>query len=114
MDTESQFKALQTLQQADHDTLVRVETLMQGITQDLKKMNDDNSKVLADHETRLRVLEKANDSYSPVQVFDKLNALEKATTSSTVNWKVVGIMSGVLVVIIGAAATIVAAFIAHH
>lgn len=114
MDTESQFRTLQQLQQADHDTLVRIETKMDSSSEELKRIVSDFSAKYADHETRLRVLEKDIESFSPEKVIEQLKNLQKNVTSQKINWKVVGVMVSVLAFFISIAATLLAAYITSH
>lgn len=114
MDVDNQFKVLQALQQSDHDTLVRVEAKMDNTTDEIKRLSNDISKYVGDHETRIRILEKSSDSLSPVDIYNRLSALEKEATTSTINWKVVGILTTIFTIVVTIAANLVEAYIANH
>lgn len=96
---------------SDHDALIRIEVVVNNLTTEVKNNTLEIQKVITDHESRLRVLEKDNNSYSPREIFDKLNILEKNINTSTINWKVVGILGGVLTILVGAAVPIIVALV---
>ena len=44
--------------QNDHDLLIELRTEMRGLRDDFQKMNDGGQKIIADHEARIRIIEK--------------------------------------------------------
>lgn len=110
---DTQLRSLQVLQQADHDTLTRVETKVDlfsiNITNELKRISLDFTAKMTDHESRIRLLEKSRDSLNPEDIKVQLEHLERSINKSNINWKVVGIIGGILTVLIGAAVPIIVA-----
>lgn len=51
------------MQRADHDTLIRVEALMNQIALEIKEFKDGLRTTILDHDTRLKVLEKINEQF---------------------------------------------------
>lgn len=49
---------------ADHDLLQRVDTKVDGLIKDIKEIKDGTTTQLSDHETRLRSIEKSQESQS--------------------------------------------------
>lgn len=45
------------MQQSDHDTLIRVHSQLQSLTDEIRNSNSNTLKVIADHEARIRSLE---------------------------------------------------------
>ena len=73
-------KELEKLQRSDHDTLIRVETKMDGLVNEMRNANATSAKVQADHEARIRVLEVAKEtSFGSVSGTDKFKNLVIAT-----------------------------------
>jgi hypothetical protein len=56
--------ALEKLQRADHDTLLRVETRIEGLTNEIRQQSTIVTAATTDHEARLRVLERVNEANS--------------------------------------------------
>lgn len=52
---------------SDHDLLIELKTKMDGIKADIKDLGDGTSKTIADHETRIRTVEKALDEFPTVK-----------------------------------------------
>lgn len=44
--------------QSDHDLLIELRTEMRGLRDEVRKLNDGNAEKIADHETRLRRIER--------------------------------------------------------
>jgi len=49
---------MDTQNTSDHDLLIELRTEMRGMRDDIKKMNDGTVQTLADHEIRIRKIEK--------------------------------------------------------
>lgn len=97
------------LSPTDHDSLIRVETK-------LDNLNGLVTPMMNDHEKRIRSVEEIINTYNPKVISEKLDRVIEATTDSSINWKVVGIMCGFLAFAISAASIILAAVISkgHH
>lgn len=66
----------QKIQSLDHDTLIRVETKMDGIVSDIKEMKDGTSKTLADHELRIQSIEDIVQITSPLETVKDFRKLQ--------------------------------------
>ena len=54
-------------QQSDHDLLIELKSEVRALRDELKKVTDSYSKLVEDHETRIRSLEKQVDDYGIVK-----------------------------------------------
>ncbi len=110
---DTQLRSLQVLQQADHDTLTRVETKVDlfsiNITNELKRISLDFTAKMTDHESRIRLLEKSMNGFDISDLEGQIAEVKRSVNNSTVNWKVVGILGGIFTVLIGAAVPIIVA-----
>lgn len=59
---------LEKLQRLDHDTLIRVETVLNSMIVEIRQTNATNVAATADHEARLRVLEKVSETLSSSRI----------------------------------------------
>lgn len=70
---------LDKLQRMDHDTLVRLESKVdQFVSQyivDMKELRDGTTHRLADHEVRLEKIERTMEELKPVELSQKVDAL---------------------------------------
>lgn len=57
---------LEKLQRDDHDTLIRVETKLEGLTAEIRDGNNNMKAMIADHELRIRVLENDKEQQAGV------------------------------------------------
>jgi hypothetical protein len=62
--TAASDSQLEKLQRLDHDTLIRVETVLNSLIIELRQTNATAVAAVADHEARIRVLEKVSDTFS--------------------------------------------------
>lgn len=59
------IESLDKLQRQDHDTLIEVKAMLGGLITDVKEMKDGIHVSIADHETRLRIIEKVHEAVQP-------------------------------------------------
>ena len=53
--------------QTDHDLLIELKSEVRALRDELKKVTDSYSKLVEDHETRIRSLEKQVDDYAIIK-----------------------------------------------
>lgn len=61
---------------SDHDTLIRVETKMDGLVTDIKEMKDGVQKTLADHELRIKKVEDIVQVTTPIETLGEFRKLQ--------------------------------------
>ena len=92
---------LESLQRADHDTIIRLEAKLDGLIADVKIMNDGMSKQIGDHEVRLRKIEDIVIQADPTGNIARLNKLEQEVrdfkTGANVYRVVAGAVGGMMV-----------------
>lgn len=88
------------MQRTDHDTLIRVEALMNGLVSDVKDLKDGTAARLIEHETRLRSLEKIADEYKPGplvnQLMENTNNIRDMRTSKNTVFLVASVVGGII------------------
>lgn len=95
---------LETLQRADHDALIRVESKLDNLATDVKLMGDGVTKTMSDHELRLKKLEDIVTQTSPLDSIKEFRALQQKvhdfTTTANAYRIVAGFIGGVIVFIL--------------
>lgn len=82
------------MQRADHDTLIRVETLMQTIATDIKEFKDGLRVTISDHDARIRLLEKLNEQFPPIPLVKELHDNTEWRKDFQTRYKTVVAMAG--------------------
>lgn len=59
--------ALNVSSSGDHDLLVELKTTMAGVKADIKDLADGTTKTIADHEQRIRNIEKQSDDFGNIK-----------------------------------------------
>ncbi len=89
MERITELDSLDKLQRLDHDTLIRLESKVDSVLTDIKDLKEGTTTKLADHELRLRVLEKLAEQYQPELNLKKLNEVYQWKHDFQVTWKVI-------------------------
>lgn len=67
-----QLESLDKLQRTDHDTLIRMETKLDQVLSDTKRAQEDHHLRWADHEGRIKTIERVHEAINPEQAFKEL------------------------------------------
>lgn len=82
------------MQRADHDTLIRVETLMGQIATDIKEFKDGLRSTINDHDTRIRLQEKINEQFPLAVLSKELHENTEWIRDFKTRYKTIVMMSG--------------------
>lgn len=101
MTTEPTTSEFLRTQRSDHDTLVRLETIMEQVAKDIK----DFSVNIASHDSRIRRIEAVLDQYPPgplvVELKNNTETLRDLKTSFRVATVMAGFTGSALMFIVG-------------
>jgi len=97
------------MQRSDHDTLIRVETKVDGLVEEIKTSNSNLSAQMFDHEIRIRSIEKVHDQVDPIGSAVKLNKLIADQTTTNAEKRQLAAISAGIASLITAAGMAVAA-----
>lgn len=89
------------MQQADHDTLIRLETLLTSLVAEMRQSNSDLTKMLADHEARIRAIEAIHDRVNPIEAIRKVEVLDAWRGSIMSNWKLMLVLGSFISGVVG-------------
>lgn len=73
--SKEQFDGLDRLQRADHDTLIEVKAVLVNLVNELKELREGSKLQVADHETRLKVIERMHETADPIKVSESVQKL---------------------------------------
>jgi len=97
------------LRRSDHDTLIRLESKVDSMVNDIKDLKDGTQLRLLDLEARVRIIEKTHDEVRPKEAVEKLDILWTWRNEIMANWKFIlaglGVFAGVLGFLLNAAST---------
>lgn len=77
------------IQRTDHDTLIRLETIVTGIARDVKELKEGTAQRLALLESRISDLEKTEEQFPAKTTAEKAIANAQWINDFNVRWKVV-------------------------
>ena len=92
---------LETLQRADHDALIRVESKLDNLATDVKIMGDGFGKTVADHEIRIKRIEDVIVQTNLLESYKEFRILQQKVhdfmTSANVYRVIAGFLGGGIV-----------------
>ncbi|SDP32932.1 hypothetical protein SAMN04487914_10874 [Arthrobacter sp. ok909] len=97
------------MQQTDHDTLIRVETKVDSLVNEVKASSTLLGDRVADHELRLRSIEKIHDQVDPIESSKQLDALVTAQSTSGAERRTIAGLSAAVAALVTLLASIAAA-----
>lgn len=104
------FESLDKLQRQDHDSLIRLESkfdnFLTSYTQDIKDLKDGTTKQLADHEIRLRSIEKMIETFKPEERVKQLDSLLQDRNDSKVRRRTIMAIVAVIASVVSTILTI--------
>lgn len=86
---KAQIQELDKMQREDHDLLIRLESKVDSLIVDVKDMKDGISQRLADHDTRLRAMEKIMEDVNPNLRVKQHDELWQWRHDFQLTWKIV-------------------------
>lgn len=96
------------LQRNDHDTLIRLETIVKQIADDVKEVKDGTAFRLAAIEGRVSKLEQLAEHYDPAPLVAELRANTIFRQNFQNSWKTLLTVSSILGGVVGTVGTIIA------
>lgn len=100
MTRPKEIDGLEKLQREDHDRLIRLESKIDNLSSDVKDMKDGTQKEMADHELRIRQVERAIEATDLENSYQKFLTLQRNfdifQASSKAERRVWGIVGGAL------------------
>lgn len=95
---------LETLQRADHDTLIRIEANLTNLATDVKIMGDGLNARVADHELRLQKIETLVNQINPVDTVKEFRTLQQQVhdyfTTANAYRVIAGVVGGLVMFIL--------------
>lgn len=94
-------KKWENMQFDDHTTLIRLEAKVDSLILDVKEVKDGTTIKLADHETRIRTIEKTHEEINPIQVTKDFKDVQQQVHDFQTIWKFAITVAGTIGGIIG-------------
>jgi hypothetical protein len=92
--TTAGWSTFENLQTYDHDTLIRLETIVTQISSDIKELKDGISDKLADHEIRIKTCEKILDEHATEDLPGKTLANYAWIHDFNTRWQLIVTLAG--------------------